>query len=108
TVLRATREIACQIRLVSFDHTLEPLKFALKHAADLGYFGGYEKHLKKFLSEQRVTFQDGEQSVDWEFHLGDFPALLARELDRRSPDRQVSGNASRLAEPEFGVPPHAI
>jgi tRNA U34 5-methylaminomethyl-2-thiouridine-forming methyltransferase MnmC len=77
TVLRATRDIACQIRLVSFDRTLEPLKFALKHAADLGYFGGYEKHLKKFLSEHRVTFQDGEQSVNWEFHLGDFPTFLS-------------------------------
>ena len=76
TVLRATRDIGCQIRLVSFDHTLEPLEFALKHAADLGYFGGYENHLEQFLREHRVTFQDGEQSVNWEFHLGDFPAWL--------------------------------
>ena len=41
TVLRATRDIACKIRLVSFDHTLEPLKFALQHTAELGYFSGY-------------------------------------------------------------------
>ena len=109
TVLRATRGIACRIRLVSFDHTLEPLKFALKHASDLGYFGGYKNHLKELLRTQRVTFQDGRQSVDWEFHHGDFPALLARELERRSPHRRVLGNASRLAEPEFGAPaPHAI
>src|SRR5664280_2021373 len=40
TVLRATREIACNIRLVSFDRTIEPLEFALQHAAALGYFGG--------------------------------------------------------------------
>ncbi len=78
TVLRATRDIACQIRIVSFDHTLEPLEFALKHAADLGYFGGYENHLKEILREHRVTFQDGAQSVNWEFRLGDFPTLLAR------------------------------
>src|SRR5471032_2841462 len=32
TVLRATKNIACNIRLVSFDHTLEPLEFALKNA----------------------------------------------------------------------------
>jgi tRNA U34 5-methylaminomethyl-2-thiouridine-forming methyltransferase MnmC len=76
TVLRATRNIACQIRLVSFDRTLELLKFALKHAADLGYFGGYEKHLKEFLRAHRVKFRDGRQSVNWEFHLGDFPSLL--------------------------------
>jgi hypothetical protein len=107
-VLRATRGIACNIRLVSFDHTIEPLEFALGHAADLGYFGGYENHLNEFIRAHRVAFQDGRQSVDWEFQLGDFPALLDRELERRSPDRQVSDNASRLAEPEFGVPPHAI
>jgi tRNA U34 5-methylaminomethyl-2-thiouridine-forming methyltransferase MnmC len=77
TVLRATRDLPCQIRLVSFDHTLEPLKFALPHAADLGYFGGYENHLQTFLCEHRVTFHDGPQSVNWEFHLGDFPAWLS-------------------------------
>ena len=52
TVLRATRDIISQIRLVSFDHTIEPLKFALQHAAELGYFGGYENHLQKFIGEQ--------------------------------------------------------
>ena len=77
TVLRATRDIDCQIRLVSFDHTLEPLEFALKHAADLGYFGGYENHLEEFLRGKQVNFKNGEQSVNWEFHLGDFPTLLA-------------------------------
>ena len=83
TVLRATRDLTCQIRLVSFDHTLEPLKFALQHAADLGYFGGYEKHLQEFIREQRVTFHDGGQAVNWEFHLGDFPALLQKAGSRK-------------------------
>jgi tRNA U34 5-methylaminomethyl-2-thiouridine-forming methyltransferase MnmC len=78
TVLRATRDIACKIRLVSFDHTIEPLEFALKHAADLGYFGGYEKYLQEFLREHRVKFHDGEQSVNWKFHIDDFPTLLAQ------------------------------
>ena len=80
TVLRATREIACHIRLVSFDHTLEPLEFALKHTAELGYFGGYENHLKQFLCGHRVTFQDGPQTVNWEFHHGDFPTLLKSKI----------------------------
>ncbi len=91
TVLRATRDIACRIRLVSFDHTLEPLKFALKHAADLGYFGGYENHLQKLILEHRVSFQDGAQAVNWEFHLGDFPAWL---------NSKIGGRAQ--------APPHAI
>jgi tRNA U34 5-methylaminomethyl-2-thiouridine-forming methyltransferase MnmC len=84
TVLRATRDIACQIRLVSFDHTLEPLEFALKNADALGYFGGYENHLKEFLREHRVKFQDGNQSANWEFHLGDFPAWLNSQFAIRN------------------------
>ena len=85
TVLRATRDLACQIRLVSFDQTIEPLKFALQHATDLGYFGGYEKNLEKLIREQRVNFQDGDQSVKWEFHHGDFPAWLAAQKSDPSP-----------------------
>ena len=96
TVLRATRDIACRIRLVSFDHTLEPLEFAVKHAADLGYFGGYENQLQEFLRTHRVSFQDGPQSVNWEFHHGDFPSLL---------NSQKVGRDS--VEP-LRTPPHAI
>ncbi|MEI7534815.1 MAG: MnmC family methyltransferase [Verrucomicrobiae bacterium] len=113
TVLRATRDLACQIRLVSFDHTIEPLKFALQHAADLGYFGGYEKHLQEFIREQRVTFRDGAQAVNWEFHHGDFPALINSPLvgrDSRRADHQLSGSAREDARPT-GVslpPPDAI
>jgi tRNA U34 5-methylaminomethyl-2-thiouridine-forming methyltransferase MnmC len=95
TVLRATKDIACQIRLVSFDHTLEPLEFALKNADALGYFGGYENHLQEFLGEHRVKFQGGVQSVNWEFHLGDFPTLLA--------DSKLKTKNSK-----FSPPPHAI
>jgi len=76
-VLRATRGIACDLHLVSFDHTIEPLKFALGHAANLGYFGGYENHLEEIIRAHRVAFQDGRQSVDWEFHLDDFPTFLS-------------------------------
>jgi S-adenosyl-L-methionine-dependent methyltransferase len=84
TLLRTTRDIACNIRLISFDHTIEPLEFALKHAADLGYFNGYENHLQEFLHEQRVIFQDGAQTVNWEFHHGDFPAWLNSQFTIRN------------------------
>jgi len=50
TVLHATKDIACKIHLISFDHKLEPLEFALKYAAELAYFGGYENHLKKLFA----------------------------------------------------------
>ena len=77
TVLRATKNIGCNIHLVSFDHTVEPLEFALKNAEALGYFGGYENHLVEFLRAHRVNFQDGARSVNWELHLGDFPTFLS-------------------------------
>jgi hypothetical protein len=113
TVLRATKDIACNIRLVSFDHTIEPLEFALKNADALGYFGGYENHLQEFLRAQQVKFQDGNQSVAWEFHLGDFPALLNSQLVGRASPRAVgnlANSAREYARPtKVSLPaPHAI
>ena len=78
TVLRATRDLDCSIRLLSFDHTIEPLEFALKNASALGYFDGYESQLEELLRTNQVVFRDGQQSVRWDFHPGDFPTLLAQ------------------------------
>jgi hypothetical protein len=76
-VLRATRHLSCAIRLVSFDHTLEPLHFALKHAEALGYLGGYESQAQMLLDKHRVMFRDAEQRVEWEVRQVDFPTSLA-------------------------------
>ena len=78
TVLRATRDILAAIRLVSFDCTPEPLEFSLQHAAELGYFGGYEAHLQELLQTRRVSFQNDRQTVEWDLHLADFPTLLTQ------------------------------
>jgi tRNA U34 5-methylaminomethyl-2-thiouridine-forming methyltransferase MnmC len=78
TVLRAARELPCPIHLVSFDHTLEPLEFALQHTEHLPYLAGYEEPLKQLLRKQRVEFVNGRQPVKWEMRLADFPALLAQ------------------------------
>jgi len=56
TVLRATRETTCSIRLISFDHVLEPLEFALSHVHALPYLSGYENHLRSLLDDHRVRF----------------------------------------------------
>ncbi|HEY4415221.1 MAG TPA: MnmC family methyltransferase [Verrucomicrobiae bacterium] len=77
TVLRAARELSGSFRLISFDHTPAPLEFALQHANELGYFAGYEEHVRELLRSQQVSFRDGGQSVNWEFHPGDFPKLIA-------------------------------
>ena len=109
TVLRATRDLVCPIRLVSFDCTLEPLKFALQHAPALGYFGGYETQTRAILDQHAIQFTDGAHEVNWQFHLGDFPTWLAQSLERRSPNRRVSDRKSQRAESEFGAPPpHVI
>jgi tRNA U34 5-methylaminomethyl-2-thiouridine-forming methyltransferase MnmC len=82
TVLRATRTLSCAIRLLSFDHTLEPLRFALQHTGALPYLVGYEKELHALLSDREITFKDGEQKVNWEVQVADFPTLLRQPFAR--------------------------
>ena len=76
TVLRAIGDLPGVVRLVSFDHTLEPLRFALEHAAELGYFGGYEELVGTLLSQGQVEYQTGRQTLRWDTHVGDFPTWL--------------------------------
>jgi tRNA U34 5-methylaminomethyl-2-thiouridine-forming methyltransferase MnmC len=83
TALRATRHMPCSIHLLSFDHTPEPLAFALKHVDSLSYLRGYEEHLERLLHEQHCSFQDGVQSVRWDMHLADFPTLLTQPATRK-------------------------
>ena len=78
--LRATREISGELRLVSFDNTSEPLDFALKNSRALGYIAGYETQIAGLLRENRAEFQNGKLKVNWEFHPGDFPALLKSQI----------------------------
>lgn len=82
TVLRATRDLPCRLRLISFDHTLEPLRFALQHGAELGYFGGYEPLVTTLLAEGRAAQQDGRQCVAWDVCVADFPTWLRRSEPR--------------------------
>ncbi|HWH71934.1 MAG TPA: MnmC family methyltransferase [Candidatus Sulfotelmatobacter sp.] len=76
TALRATQDLPCPIRLLSFDHTLEPLEFALQHTDYLPYLSGYEGPLSELLRQRQVAFQQGARTVTWTMHLADFPSLL--------------------------------
>ena len=76
TILRASRDVSNHLHLISFEHTLEPLRFALRASSALGYFAGYERDVEKLIAERRVEFQNGNQSVRWELHVGDFPSLM--------------------------------
>ena len=80
TVLRAARETSNPLRLVSFEHTLEPLRFAFGQRTALDYFEGYESTAELLLSRGLAEFQNGRQPVRWELHVADFPSLLKRPV----------------------------
>jgi tRNA U34 5-methylaminomethyl-2-thiouridine-forming methyltransferase MnmC len=81
--LRETRELSGRLHIISFDNTSEPLDFALKNSAALGYLAGYENQIAGLLHDQRVEFENGKLKVNWEFHLGDFPARVKPEIGNR-------------------------
>ncbi len=85
TMLRATRDSKCPVRIISFDRTLEPLQFAAKHADALGYFDGYEAAAETLLRTGRVAFDDGGRAVTWELRLGDFPTWLSTNPPEPNP-----------------------
>jgi hypothetical protein len=101
--LRATRELAGELRLISFDNTAEPLQFALNNSEALGYVREYENQITALLRDRRVAFDNGRLKVRWEFHLGDFPSWL----DSRSLASQGSAQLFQRAGSETGAP-HAI
>lgn len=67
------------LRLISFENDLSPLRFALAHAAQLGYLLGHEQPLEALLKE---GCWKGDGDVEWELRLGDFPALIEEEPRR--------------------------
>lgn len=77
TLLMALSGLEARIRVVSFDHTLEPLNYALGHAARLGYLQGWEAPLGRLAREGGVCIQQGGLTVEWTLHLGDFPSLVS-------------------------------
>lgn len=79
-VLQAARELPCSLHMLSFDHTLAPLDFALTHAQHLEYLNGYESNLRALLSEGQARFRNGRCEVRWEVHQEDFPALLGKPI----------------------------
>ena len=89
TVLRALRDVPCRLQLLSFDHTPEPLEFALTHPDHLSYLPGFEARLNELLSRGKTAFSEGLCSVRWDLHLADFPGLVA------------SSQAEALAKPHL-------
>ncbi len=84
-IVRATQKLPCSIRLLSFDCTLEPLRFALAHPETLGYFNGFEPQLRQLADTQHAAFDDGARRLQWDLHLADFPSFLAQPATRQLP-----------------------
>jgi len=77
TFLRAAERVPASVRIVSFDHTIEPLRFALENVAHLEYLAGFEDPLRRLLKNGAVSFTWGALRVQWEMQVADFPSLLA-------------------------------
>jgi tRNA U34 5-methylaminomethyl-2-thiouridine-forming methyltransferase MnmC len=77
TLLDATHEAHATARVLSFDRTLKPLEFAIRHAKELEYPSNFEQELQKLISEGRVHFDRAGLNVEWEVHVADFPTLIA-------------------------------
>jgi len=107
TLLRAARDLAAPLRVVSFDRTLTALDFARRHAAALEYFAGYEAVVDRLLAARAVRFRNGRQPVDWTVCVEDFPALLAsaRARDLPAPHAILYDAFSPARNPEMWTRP---
>ncbi len=84
-VIGAVGDVAGRLRIVSFDHQLEQLGFATRHAAELGYFGIALEAATVVAREGSVAFSHGQARVNWSVCLGDFPPLLREAPSRAWP-----------------------
>lgn len=76
TVLRATQDLPGALRVVSFDRSLDPLRFGFEERERLGYFGAAERWIGPLLAQRQADFRNGAQQVTWEVHQADFPTLM--------------------------------
>jgi tRNA U34 5-methylaminomethyl-2-thiouridine-forming methyltransferase MnmC len=77
TLLTEIRKLPCKLRIVSFDHTTDPLRFALEHPSELPFIRGFEEQMKTLATLHQIGFElPHGPSVSWELHLGDFPKFI--------------------------------
>lgn len=85
TLLQASAASAATIRILSFDYTLAPLEFAVKHAHELEYPLPFTTELTDLLRDKQTRFERDGLKVDWEVHLADFPTLVASQDSEKWP-----------------------
>lgn len=89
TVLRAVAGLPARLRVESFDHTLDPLRFARQHPDRLPYLAGFEGPVDELLAGGAASFRHGRCQVDWRVQEADFPGLLASPAARSLPVPQA-------------------
>ena len=106
TALRHLAAIPGRIRIVSFDHTLEPLRFARDHAAELGYPLGFEGPFDELLERQRCAFTHGRLSVTWQAEVADFPERIRSAEPLPAPHAVFYDAYSPARNPAMWTLPH--
>lgn len=104
TILGATRDLPCPVRILSFDRTMEPLEFALQHGGQLGYVAPYADAVAELLKRHRVAIAEEKRTVQWEVRLGEFPELLTGTVQHRAwpaPDAVLFDAFSPARNPEM-------
>ncbi|MGD0816127.1 MAG: MnmC family methyltransferase [Verrucomicrobiota bacterium] len=105
TALRATSDLPCSLHVISFDRTIAPLQFALRHAAELGYLAHYESAVQSLLETGRADFKHEQQSVTWRLCMGDFPQFLRRPGPAPAPHAIMFDAFSPAKNPEMWTAP---
>jgi hypothetical protein len=65
------------VRLLSFDRTLDAFDFALANAALLGYPGAFRAQLETLRHDGAAIVPLGSSELRWRLYLADFPTLVA-------------------------------
>ncbi len=73
--------LPARVELHSFDHTAEPLEFALHHAAELGYLAPWCESVESLLKNDRTAVGN----VDWHFHRADFRNVVREPCTAPAP-----------------------
>ena len=105
TAIRELTDLSAQLHIVSFDQTLEALRFAREQADSLKFPIGFERKIDQLLAERQLEFARGKLSIKWSIHVGDFPALLSSEIVLPAPHAIFFDAFSPARNPEMWTLP---
>lgn len=69
SAIEALKNSVAEVKLYSFERTLDPIQFAVEHAEELGYLVPHLDPLRLLLSEKRVKLTE---RLEWNLIMGDF------------------------------------